>query len=219
MEVDPAHILNSTAGEDFDEIAELIMNRSCLAVKDPYLGIVVHFRILEIEFYLHADGHEDTYVHCRPQQQTVGQWYIHPRAGTFKGIDLTFGRGAYGGILIRAMMAEDGTVIEGPSKVVDQLITVTGARCVRTLDSAHLKVEPRVSPQEDPRASPYTSTLYTSARIGLNPATDPDYVVAPYRYVAEPHLLKKPRAITVMGMADHHALDRAEITALMRGPK
>lgn len=68
----------------------------------------------------------------------AGKWYFHRfgktyKVGTYKGMDLTFGKGdkAYGGILIRAISsvgATDGKhlppneFIEGPCNTVNKIL-------------------------------------------------------------------------------------------------
>lgn len=96
------------------------------------------FRITEIEFYL--DG--DPYTHADSQQiNTTGAWYFHRangktfKGGTFKGLDLTCRPpGKAGGVLIRAIAAEDGgEVVEGPCKVVDRILSEAGCSGIAEL--------------------------------------------------------------------------------------
>ncbi|EJD34881.1 hypothetical protein AURDEDRAFT_75779 [Auricularia subglabra TFB-10046 SS5] len=110
------------------------------------------YHILEIEFYLLKEGHEDPYTHGADAQKVAGNWYFHKaptragaaasesnssraptaaggyRGGTRKGLDLTFGgppdSGAVGGILLRSLrrVSPDGKLISGPSLLVDELL-------------------------------------------------------------------------------------------------
>jgi hypothetical protein len=63
-------------------------------------------RLVEVEFYYHAEGHPDPFTHRDPLQRECGRWYFHRtrrayRGGSFKGLDLTLGDGsACGGVLI-----------------------------------------------------------------------------------------------------------------------
>ena len=69
------------------------------------------YRILEIEFYQFIEKlHPDTFTHCDDMQRECGKWYFHRsgksfRGGTYKGLDISFGRGkqGYGGVLLRSI--------------------------------------------------------------------------------------------------------------------
>ncbi|KAH7103658.1 hypothetical protein BKA62DRAFT_47599 [Auriculariales sp. MPI-PUGE-AT-0066] len=100
------------------------------------------YALLEVEMYLVKPGHEDSFTHSSEAQKHPGQWYFHRaptrsppppgsnaptpgfRGGTRKGLDLTFGgAGATGGILFRSMRrVSDGTLVSGPSLLVDELL-------------------------------------------------------------------------------------------------
>src|ERR1051326_4641799 len=103
----PATVRRSTQFRGwFAKIADELLNRSELHVADqPH-------RLIEIEFYYFGDGHLDPFSHRQPITQTPGIWYLHRtgsslRGGTFKGADITFGhKGAFGGILIRALQTQ-----------------------------------------------------------------------------------------------------------------
>lgn len=107
-------------------------------------------RLQEIEFYWFATQHPDPFCHCHPLQRLHGRWYFHRvgsayRGGSFKGLDLTFSDGqGYGGILLRGLLLPDGSVISGPSRLVDFLLEATGFPNVAQLD-AHLQHHPAVS--------------------------------------------------------------------------
>jgi len=94
----------------FGEIADKLMNEYVLAVGNKKQ----FYRIAEIEFYFKGvDGvHPDTFTHCDDFQRANGQWYFHRsgnsyRGGTYKGLDLAFGKGekGHGGILIRSLLS------------------------------------------------------------------------------------------------------------------
>eukprot|EP00347_Sterkiella_histriomuscorum_P006968 403350754 len=121
----------------FDEIADLLLNHYVLTVNHHY-----KYRIAEIEFYfndIHSGKvHPDTFTHGDDLQTQIGQWYFHRfgktfKVGTYKGMDLSFGKGAkaFGGILIRAISslgATDGKqlppneFIEGPCNSVNRIL-------------------------------------------------------------------------------------------------
>ena len=95
-------------------------------------------RICEIEYYLKNSDHNDPFVHGDKDQGTPLRWYFHKmgknyKAGTYKGLDLTFGyknKGkdfvSYGGILIRSIKPENKDLIEGPCKVVNYILSKNG---------------------------------------------------------------------------------------------
>jgi hypothetical protein len=168
-------------------------------------------RVLEVEFYLYRDGHEDPFVHCHEKQLTRGEWYFHreksARIGfTLKGLDLSFGDGeqTYGGMLIRAIANAEGRggYIEGPSKTVDMILGAAGVESVTNLrtvaafsDHAFaagglLRFEDRAAPGGD-------EAIFAGPRIGLK-GTDV-FAKAPYRYRARPALTKKDRAAIMQG--------------------
>ncbi len=79
------------------------MNEYLLTVNGDY-----KYRISEIEFYYNdlVDGkkgaaaiHPDTFTHGDEMQRLSGQWYFHKmngksyKVGTYKGLDLAFGKG------------------------------------------------------------------------------------------------------------------------------
>src|SRR5262245_40018162 len=70
--------------------ADGLLNRARLVA-----GGVPH-RLTEVEFYYHGPEHPDRFAHRDPIQVHNGRWYFHRtagvyRAGSFKGVDLTFG--------------------------------------------------------------------------------------------------------------------------------
>lgn len=125
----------------FEEIADALLNRYVLTI-----GYHYKYRIAEIEFYFNdiirkeADRvHTDTFTHGDEHQTKSGLWYFHRfgkvyKAGTYKGMDLSFGKGkdmAYGGILIRALSSLGATngkslppneFIEGPCNSVVRIL-------------------------------------------------------------------------------------------------
>jgi len=190
----------------FERIAATILNGAELLVAgEPY-------RFAEIEFYYHADGHADPFTHCDPIQNTSGQWYLHRtgtgyRSGSFKGIDLTFGEGSFGGILIRSVVAPDGSIVNGPSLCVDRLIAKTGVESVAQLDET-IGVRDAWDPgqmQLKP-AEPTDRPIHQTARVGLSlkraqTLVDPErYVLKPYRYLTEPRKIAKGKPHLVLAL-------------------
>jgi len=190
-----------------------------------------HHKIAEIEFYLKDDNHFDTFTHCDEQQLTCGQWYFHKtgngyKGGSYKGIDITFSKRGYGGILVRAIMEiESEKYIEGPSLVVDHILSTSGAKDIVELtknknfswnvlfnDSNILSLKP--SSELDVRE------IYSSGRVGLVLRTDVHAVFAlrPYRYLTYPLLVKKgkPHIILELYFAGK---SKDEIIKLVGGTK
>src|SRR5271155_2214746 len=92
------------SSDDFDEIADLLLNKTLLSTKDNT------YRICEIEFYLYDDEHKDEYTHKNDDQSKYGKFYFHKykngtyKSGTYKGMDITLGQeDTYCGILIRSV--------------------------------------------------------------------------------------------------------------------
>ena len=81
-----------TLPQNFCKFAVVILNGSFLMIKEqPH-------RICEMELYYYSSSHSDEYVHRDDLQTTFGQIYFHRfknrnyKGGTFRGVDLTFGR-------------------------------------------------------------------------------------------------------------------------------
>jgi hypothetical protein len=155
----------------FGHIAGRLLNSTDFLVSGkPY-------RFAELEAYYHGPAHPDPFGHRDPLQREPGRWYFHRtggryRGGTFKGLDLTLGDGsAYLGVLIRSIVAPDGTFITGPCRTVDHLLADTGTKSVAALDG-QINARP-VWDTSSPlavRDSPIAreAVVYTSARVGLS---------------------------------------------------
>ena len=119
----------------FGRIAERLLNGSRLRAGSK------SYRLVEVEFYYHWSGHADPFCHRDPVEVEGGRWYFHRshgiyRGGSFKGVDVTFGGGGtHAGILFRGAETENGTLIDGPSLLVDHLLAVTGQPDVATFDA------------------------------------------------------------------------------------
>src|SRR6187200_1023890 len=130
----PARLTDRTAGAWFAGIAAALLNRTRWVIAGrPH-------RLTECEFYYRGPAHDDPFTHGDPVQVHAGRWYFHKtagvyRGGSFKGVDITFGDGtARGGILIRGLELPDGAMIDGPSLLVDHVLTRCGAASVAALD-------------------------------------------------------------------------------------
>lgn len=204
----PAGLTDATAAGWFDRLAERLLN-GCrlLANGTPH-------RLLEVEAYYHAPAHPDPFPHKNPIQLTAGRWYFHRtagvyRGGSFKGLDVSMGDGtAYGGMLFRGLERPDGTVIDGPSLLVDHLLATTGHSSVADLDTA---IDGRLAWKVD---SPLTLVaermeqrpLLRCVRVGLSlrrrkhRPDDPalKYLLRSYRYVADPKKTAKGKPHMVL---------------------
>lgn len=210
----------------FSAIAIETLQRSVLVVADR------EHRIHEIEFYLHSDAHADPYSHRSEHQRTPARWYFHRqgqgyRAGSFKGLDFTFGPpSTHGGILIRSISPRDDptSLISGPSLCVDHILRATGQPRAETLD--RLLGGRRVF---DPgplalRAAAELSTdrLWATARVGLGLnrcatfPTMPSFVARPYRFLDRPRDIPKGRVHLVVAMRER-GLTVDEIARLTGG--
>jgi hypothetical protein len=203
--------LATDAGHEawFDVIASrLLCGCTLLVGNEPH-------RFTEIEFYYHGGAHLDPFTHRDPIQKQTGLWYFHRtggiyRGGSFKGFDLTFGgTGAFGGVLIRGLETEDGTLIDGPSLSVDHLLARTEAGDVATLDEA---IEARPCWDTDNplhlvwRDEIQDRFVLKCARVGLSlkkyrtaePPTQ--YILKRYRYLSEPRRISKGKLHMSLGL-------------------
>jgi hypothetical protein len=202
----------ASSADEFPAAAEEILNGYNLSIGGSI------YRIIEIEFYIHSADHPDPYVHKSRDQLTCAQWYFHKRGGsyvggTFRGLDITFAPGAYGGILIRAMIAPSGAVIEGPCNCVCEILRVLGANHIRDLVPrlGDVHTEPLALV-----ACARVAPIYASARVGLNRQTAPDYCDRPYRYTSEPSKIKKNRKSIIAGMRAEGMTDEQITSALKK---
>ena len=102
----------------FSEVAELLMNNYFISKRG------INYEIVEIEFYLFNQQHQDIITY--PRNSQAGEWFFHQ-----SGVDLTFDSldGQFGGILIRGIKRItprfEGdpcpSLILGPLKCVDEL--------------------------------------------------------------------------------------------------
>lgn len=188
--------LGATAEAWFTRIAEVLLNRAALVVNGA------SHRLIEIEFYYNITGHADDFAHSHPLQALSGRWYFHRagesyRGGSFKGLDLALGDGVgYGGILLRGLEKPDGTIVDGPSLLVDYLLKTTQYPRIVDLDAAiagklawdHHQPLVLRGAELPPRE------LLRTARIGLSwkrrteLADEPNrhFLVRRYRYLSQP---------------------------------
>jgi hypothetical protein len=221
----PPHVV---ADEQFDPwfeqlVGKLLNNVDLVVNGDAY-------RFAELEMYYHGPGHADLFAHRDPVQVENGRWYFHRtrgeyRGGSFKGLDLAFGDGtAHVGVLIRTLVAADGTMLDGPSLTVDHLLAKTRAASVAALDAAigTRKVWDATAPlsvRESTR--PRAAAVYRSSRVGLSlkkAAGKPDapkFVARPYRFLTEPRAISKGKVHLVLAL--HRKGEKPEAIAELTG--
>lgn len=130
-------ITNFLTNNNLIELAKYLLFETHIVVNGH------NYRMLEIELYICNKTHNDIFTHCHKEQKNMLTWYFHQmsekdhsyKGGTYKGMDITCGiDNGYGGILIRTIMNEtDNTVIEGPCKVVNEILSKTGEECIKDL--------------------------------------------------------------------------------------
>ena len=200
----------TTAEAWFTRIAEVLLNRAVLRVNGA------SHRLIEIEFYYNITGHADDFAHSHPVQALSGRWYFHRtgesyRGGSFKGLDLALGDGVgYGGVLLRGLEKPDGTIIDGPSLLVDHLLTTT--RHTRTVDLDAAIADKLAWDDRQPlvlrEAGLTPRELLRTARIGLSwkrrteLADEPNrhFLVRRYRYLSQPTRTAKGKLQTVLAL-------------------
>lgn len=228
---------------DFPHLARLLLYHYDLWIDDtPYA-------LAEIEFYLHNRDHPDPYVHRNPDQlQTSGRWCFHRaspapgaafRGGTYKGLDITFGRpGDAGGVLIRAIYRlADGAYTEGPCKTVERILEDLGYPSIQALvqdpayefaerdafDNLRFRLERRRAPRpvQPPDAATvpeypgYALTIREGLRVPNRLGAQEHRIHfwfwgAPYRYVARPDLVKKHCMMVSRSLIEAHGLGAAK---------
>lgn len=210
----------------FDALADLLLRRAVLVAAG------VRHRLIEIELYYHGGHHLDEFSHRDPIQRDIGLWYFHRqgpsyRGGSYKGVDVTFGRRGsqgddhFGGILLRAIEPMDPVgsphrsdrsdrhgLIEGPSRLVDHLLALTGRPTVAALAGAiDLHVDAPASPlvlRADPPSKSAPFVLATP-RVGLtlkrgDLARRRRFIARAYRYLTDPARLGKGRPQIVVAL-------------------
>lgn len=206
----------------FRRLADLVLNHTLW-----HIGGRPH-RIVEIEVYWNGARHRDTFAHGDPIQRRFGVWYFHRsggeyRGGTYKGLDIAFGReDVVSGILIRGVEQLGGVLVDGPCMCVEHLLALTGHSTVRSLaESFDRSVD-------DPRGAsplhlslvdpPRAAQVHETPRIGLTLkrgvlAERARFLARPYRFLTEPARIKKGRLHTVIGL-HRQGLPAPEIAAL-----
>ena len=193
----------------FDDVMHRLLNLCDFVVA----GERYHFA--ELEAYYSGDAHPDLFAHRDPLQLENARWYFHRtrgqyRGGSFKGLDLTMGDGkSYFGILIRSIVLDDESLIDGPSLMVDYLLSMTKASGVAVLDGmiAKRSIWDPSSPLHIVEATePRSATIFRTARVGLSlkkmagKADATRFVMRSYRYITEPRGIAKGKVHLVIAL-------------------
>jgi hypothetical protein len=176
------------------------------------------YTICELEYYMKSSAHNDPYVHCDKEQLNNETFYFHRiknkgfKEGNFKGVDITIGNvhnSEYGGMLIRSIM-RDGTIIEGPCLVVQELMRSHGDFAkVKDFHEEYIKSNPDLSIYN--KASelyitdefPLVHSCHCSPRVGLKLKGDDleakiQYIMRSYRGTTMPSSLKKQKVTIIL---------------------
>lgn len=200
----PAGLSDATAPAWFAAVADRLLNHLRL-----YVAGRPH-RLIEVEAYVHAPDHPDPFPHRHPIQSRPGRWYFHRsggsyRGGSFKGVDVSVGSGpACGGFLLRGLEAPDGTVIDGPSLLVDHLLSGTRYGTVAELDAA-LGETPAWAADSPLSLRPVGAEprpILKALRVGLSLKRHGrdavGYLFRRYRYLTDPRRTKKGKPQMVL---------------------
>lgn len=181
--------------DDFDEIADRILNRRVLQINNK------NYRICEIEFYLHNKNHKDEYVHCAADQFLYGTFYFHKfkngtyKGGNYKGMDVSFGDAntkTYFGFLIRAIYdIKAKEMIEGPCKVVNKILQELGHDSIMSFTGGE---NPSIYGDELAvvKKDLTEKEIWVARRIGLSDKY-PEFREKKYRYVIYKDLIKREK--------------------------
>jgi len=196
--------------KEFQSIADTLMNSTILMI-----GGKEH-RMAELEVYLKDEAHFDTFTHADESQKVNGQWYFHKmgkgyKGGSYKGLDITFSKRGYSGILIRALLdIATQKYIEGPSLVVDHILSLTKAEDILALTKKEnfswdvTKKNSDLYIKTDDEKKLDHKTLFTSGRVGLVLRTDNHsmFCLKPYRFLTYPLLCKKAKQHLALELYD-----------------
>jgi hypothetical protein len=218
----------------FEKIANCLMNEYVLIANKDYV-----YRISEIEFYFNdlVAGsktpaiHPDTFTHGDEMQRLSGQWYFHRfgktyKVGTYKGMDLSFGKGerAVGGILIRAINSvgalngktlTPNDFVEGPCNTVQRIFEHLNPAIKEVKDYVvnPLFTTDAFSPTNLHYLAPLSTIptlkyeqrpIFRGPRVGLTlkrfDEYKPQFWMAEYRYVVHPEKHRKQQILVMLGM-------------------
>lgn len=209
-----------------EDVARLVLTKTVW-----HMGGKPH-RFTEVEFYVNAPNHRDTFTHGDKMQTEFARWYHHRtggeyRGGTYKGLDLAFGReDTHAGMLIRGVesLTDPSKIYDGPCVCVDHLLALASFSDVPSMVNGYDRAvdEKEGSPSYLTLTDARAHTLYSGPRVGLSlkrGASDSRvrYLSAPYRFLTEPARIKKGRLNLVCGL--HRQGVSAEEISKLTGSK
>lgn len=195
---------------DFNKIANILLNKIHICTpKNAY-------QIVEIEFYYYDKiNHPDPFVHCDDDQKIPNKWYFHKqnmknyKEGTYKGVDITFGKldNQYGGILIRSIKdINTHELIEGSCLTMNRFLqdneVETVSHFVKLFDDLEIRYKEKFLKKNYYRKCPLylekihsmKNNIYTGPRVGLtlkkNDGDRIGYIAKKYRYFTNTKLKK-----------------------------
>ncbi|EFC40849.1 predicted protein [Naegleria gruberi] len=197
--------------DTFVSISDYLFNNTELVVKDKT------YRLAELEYYFTCPPvHNDPFSHCHDLQATRGEWYFHQslaktndnnyKGGSYKGLDISIGSAGFkGGILIRSLLKSDNkTLVEGPSKCVDEIIGAYDCDNIQEFVTKCFKGQKHFQALSTSSAfylkpidTPYSDTMVKSARVGLTLKQKTqqkervEYIFKPYRHCLKAKDIKK----------------------------
>ena len=191
---------------DFKEIANHLLNSVLLILQPSREGEKAEFRLTEIEFYLFSETHPDPYTHRSLEQKTENRFYFHKfgngtfKAGTWKGLDLCFGRDSFFGVLIRSLTElKTGKIIEGPCLSVNRILSHFDFENVSDFVSKVFDGDLDFDVYDESKLMHLRKVthlphevLFSGPRIGLSNKF-PDYKDLPYRFCICRDKIKKNR--------------------------
>eukprot|EP00667_Euglena_gracilis_P017777 EG_transcript_18781 len=182
----------------FGDVVHNLLNKMVLVIKETA------WRIVEVEVYFHGGIHKDPFTHCDEMQSQSGMWYFHRKGnsykgGTFKGLDISIGTPgqAHGGILLRSIENEaNGELVEGPCRVVDTILRLTGHDSITTFVDKNTTLDVAKCPELHLHPQDIgTRAILRGPRYGLTlrAAAAAAFYLRPYRYTTVARRLTKQR--------------------------
>jgi len=235
----------------FDQLASLLLNDYHLLIKNK------RYRVVELEMYYVGGEHKDDFAHATTMQlDSYGRWYFHTmgnkagayKGGTYKGLDLSFGKPhqAHGGVLLRSIQSvETGKVIEGPCLLVNHILESNKSASIADFVRDHVPNLQAFSPaiSEDflsvhwsdrastpgalcfvPVDKKLKSTEFVKCpRVGLTLKKSGDgretFIMKPYRYISAMGLKHIKKNKQTILSALHHQGHSAQKIADLTGTK
>ncbi len=226
----------------FANVADILLNETTINANKNIL------RIVEIEFYLNDNkNHQDPFIHGDVHQETPAKWYFHRqngksyKAGTYKGLDITFGykntkQHVYGGILIRTIQdIKSKKLIEGPCNVVDYILKVCKCKTIQDLVTATTTTTTTTAPGDvfktdsnstlylEPNSTLTKQDIITGPRVGLTlkvpSSAKEEYIFKDYRFMIFGDQIKKNITSVIISLYFTKSLSEDQISQRLKKKK